>query len=242
MIEMRARKLIESRCERLALNFVIEALRVIQSCTDEHLLRRTVSLGQHQTLLEMYYCLLYKFKELARIKTELEQMAVDSAKEFIINSFVTIDAHQIHSKSQSSRANARKQQSCAQRLHKYLVLVSQYALQLILVRLLGGEYGTNGLESAFQDLLSAWIRRHKPQANFDELFQKLVNTAASNNVAYECCELLYHTVRSNESVFISNHAYNFVFVSVPEQLRHRAQTILFRIDQGNQCFGKQKVR
>lgn len=205
MIEMRTRKLIESKCDRLAMNFVTEALRVIRMCTDEHVLRRTVSLGQHQSLLEIYFSLLYKFKESSRIKIELEAMDLESIKEFIINSFATIDAHvamtnsKLKQKSQTVN-NKKQQQSSAVRLHKYHVSVSQYALQLILVRILCGEYGMNGLENIFKDLLTEWIRRNKQQPNFGELFQKLLQTSASNTQIYECCEFLYELV----SVIIKN--------------------------------------
>lgn len=201
MIEMRARALIESKCDKLALNFITEALRVIRMCTNDHLLRRTVSLLQHQRMLEMYFSLLYKFKESSRLKQELEDMEIESAKEFIVNSFATVDANeakspQLQSISESFNARRRsssKQTTCAMRLHKYHALVTQYALQLILVRVLSGEYGL-GLDQIFIDILTTWIRRNKPKANFDELFQQLINTAVSNDVTYDCCEVLYKLV------------------------------------------------
>lgn len=205
MIEMRARALIESKCDKLALNFITEALRVIRTCTNDHLLRRTISLLQHQSLLEMYFSLLYKFKESYRLKQELEEMEVESAKEFIVNSFATIDANEAKSSKlkssstssiiDSTKRSSNKQTSCAvTRLHKYHGLVSQYALQLILVRMLSGEYGLY-LDNIFTALLSEWVRRNKPKDNFDELFQKLINTAVSNAVVYDCCEVLYNMVR-----------------------------------------------
>lgn len=198
MIEMRARKLVESKCDRFAFNFVTEALRAIRMCTDEHLLRRTVSLRQHQSLLEIYYCLLYKFKETVRLKTELDALDVQSAKEFILNSLATIDtfeAKQKRTQSQALNTATKKQkQSAAARLHKYHVLVSQYALQLILVRILNGGYGTDVLYDHFKDLLSEWIRRHKDRDNFDELFRKIIQSASSNSQIYDCCEILYEMV------------------------------------------------
>ncbi|XP_055312611.1 uncharacterized protein LOC129574543 isoform X2 [Sitodiplosis mosellana] len=195
MIEMRARKLIETKCDRLAMNFVTEALRVIQMCTDEHVLRRTVSLGHNQTLLEIYFSLMYKFKESSRLKTELEAMELESVKEFIINSFATIDAHVALTNRKKSiakpKTGKKEQLSSAARLHKYHLAVSQYALQLILVRILSGEYTTNGLENIFRRLLIEWIRRNKDLTNFEELFQKLIQTAASNSQIYDCCEILF---------------------------------------------------
>lgn len=205
MIEMRAHALIESKCDKLALNFITEALRAIRMCTNDHSLRRTVSLLQHQRLLEMYFSLLYKFKESSRLKQELEEMEIESAKEFIVNSFATVDANEaknpklqsnsesFNAKKRSSSKQTSSSSSCVMRLHKYHVLVSQYALQLILVRVLSGEYGL-GLDYIFTDLLTEWIRRNKSQANFDELFQKLINTAVSNAVIYDCCEVLYKLV------------------------------------------------
>lgn len=191
---MRARKLIESKCDKLAMNFITEALRVIRICTDDHLLRRTVSLLQHQSLLEMYYSLLFKFKDSNRLKTELEAMEIESAKEFIVNSFATIDAYVANQNQRANNTQEKKRQTCAGRLHKYHVSVSQYALQLVLVRILSGEYGTDGLESAFQALLSEWIQRNKQRDDFDELFQKLIQTAASNSQIYSCCEILFDLV------------------------------------------------
>lgn len=211
MIDMRARKLIESKCDKLALNFISEALRVIRSCTDDHLLRRTVSLLQHQCLHEMYYSLLYKFKESTRLKVELEAMELESAKEFILHSFATIDAHVATNdtlKSKLIASNAAKKdpkQSHTQRLHKYQDSVSQYALQLILVRILSGEYGTDGLDAIFKELLTEWIRRNKQKMNFDELFQKLIQTAVSNSQIYDCCEILYELVSPIESFVHSTH-------------------------------------
>lgn len=203
MIEMRARKLIESKCDRLALNFVTGALRAIRSCTDEHVLRQTVSLGQHQSLLEIYFSLLYKFKESSRLKSELEATELESAKEFIINSFATIDVYEATQTQQpKSQANntTKKEHSSATRLHKYHISVSQYALQLILVRILSGKYGDNGLETVFKRLLTEWIRRNKHEDNFDELFQKLIQTAAANSKIYECCEILNEMVGVHERV------------------------------------------
>lgn len=202
MIEMRARALVESKCEKLALNFITEALRVIRACTNEHLLRRTVSMLQHQSLLEIYFSLLYKFRQSSRIKQELEEMELESVKEFIVNSFATIDANAakhlksqaISSTSNTPKRSSTKQTTCAMRLHKHHVLVSQYALQLILVRVLSGEYGL-GLGDIFTALLSEWVQHNKPKENFDELFQKLINTAVSNAVVYDCCEVLYEMVR-----------------------------------------------
>lgn len=199
MIDMRAQKLVESKCDRFAFNFVTEALRTIRMCTDEHLLRRTVSLRQHQSLLEIYYCLLYKFKETVRLKTELDALDLQSAKEFILNSFATINAfeanNQKQTESQAINGTKKKQkQSAGARLHKYHVLVSQYALQLILVRILTGGYGTEYLYDIFRDLLAEWIRRHKPQHNFDELFRKVIQAASSNSQIYDCCEILYEMV------------------------------------------------
>lgn len=211
MIELRARALIESKCDRFALNFVTEALRSIRMCTDDHMLRRTVSVLQHQSLLEMYYSLLWKFKESSRLKTELEAMEIESAKEFIQYSFATIDANEMKlskfklqtngqaagSSTKAAMALAKRSagiQACTQRLHKYHVLVSHYALQLILVRLLSGEYGMDDLETPFRTLLTEWILRNKPKDNFDELFQKLIQTASSNAVVYDCCEILYELV------------------------------------------------
>lgn len=200
MIDMRARKLIESKCDKLALNFISAALRVIRSCTDDHLLRRTVSLLQHQGLLEMYFALLYKFKESTRLKTELEAMELESAKEFVIHSFATIDAHVARTDKLKPKLNVSSavkkdnKPSHTMRLHKYQDLVSQYALQLILVRILGGEYDIDGLDGIFKDLLSEWIRRNKQKSNFDELFQKLIQTAESNSQIYDCCEILYELV------------------------------------------------
>lgn len=198
MIEMRACALIESKCDKLALNFITEALRVIRMCTNDHQLRRTVSLLQHQRLLEMYFSLLYKFKESSRLKQELEDMDIESAKEFIVNSFATVDANaakypELHQAVGAKNRSTVKHTTCAMRLHKYHALVSQYALQLILVRVLSGEYGL-GLDQIFSALLTEWIRRNKSSASFDELFQKLINTAVSNEVVYDCCAVLYKLV------------------------------------------------
>lgn len=197
MIEMRARKLIESKCDKLALNFVMEALRAIRMCADDHLLRQTVSLLQHHNLLEMYFCLLYKFKESSRLKTELESMEIVSAKEFILNSFATIDAYLANQQYRAKfQTKMKPKVTCAGRLHKYHVSVSQYALQLILVRILSGEYSeTIGLDTIFQDLLIEWIRRNLDRNNFDELFQKLIQTASSNSQIYESCEIVFEWVR-----------------------------------------------
>lgn len=195
---MRARKLIESKCDKLAMNFITEALRVIQLCTNEHLLRRTVSLLQHQNLLEMYFSLLWKFKQSSHLKSKLEAMEIESAKEFILNSFATVDAYEAQQKQRSAKLPANKSEppkvTCAGRLHKYHLSVTQYALQLILVRLLSGVYGAdgdNGLDIVFQHLLTEWIRRHKDRGDFYALFQKLVQTSATNAVTYDCCEILF---------------------------------------------------
>lgn len=197
MIQMRVQALIESKCDKLALNFLTEALRVIRICTNDHSLRRTISVLQHQNLLELYFSLLYKFKESARLKCELEALDINAAKEFILNSFATIDANEstLNTKSQTNMSTKKSsKQSYVIRLHKYHVSVSQYALQLILVRMLSGEYGTDDLAAIFIALLSEWIRRNKQKDNFDELFQKLIQTAASNAIIYDCCEVLYKMV------------------------------------------------
>lgn len=199
---MRVQALIESKLDKLAINFLTEALRVIRTCTNDHLLRRTISVLQHQNLLEMYFSLLYKSKESSRLKCELETMEIEAAKEFIINSFATIDAHeatnpQLKSNTQAIKTTMHKpdnRKSYIVRLHHYHVSVSQYALQLILVRILSGEYGMDDLETIFTALLAEWIRRNKHHENFEELFQKLIQTASSNSVIYDCCAILYRMV------------------------------------------------
>lgn len=197
MIEMRALKLIESKCDRLALNFISEALRVIRMCTDDHLLRQTVSCRQHLNLLELYFSLLYKFKESSRLKTELESMEIVSVKEFILNSFYSIDAYLANQKLQPKKGHTV---TCAGRLHKYHVSVSQYALQLILVRFLSGQYGTDGLGTVFEHLLTEWIRRNESRTDFHDLFQKIIQTAASNSQIYECCEIIFKRVMIHSKI------------------------------------------
>lgn len=197
MIDMRACKLIESKCDRLALNFISEALRAIRMCTDDHLLRRTVSLRQHQHLLELYFSLLYKFKESSRLKTEFESMEIVSVKEFILSSFASIDTYLANQKLQPKKG---QKVTCAGRLHKYHVSVSQYALQLILVRFLSGQYGTDGLATVFEHLLIEWIRRNESRTDFHELFQKIIQTAASNTQIYECCQIIFEWVMINSKI------------------------------------------
>lgn len=241
MIEMRARALIESKCDKLALNFITEALRAIHMCTHDHLLRRTVSLLQHQSLFELYFSLLYKFKESSRLKTELEAMKVDAVKEFIVNSFATIDANEATNpalKSQTPNATKKcKKPTCTTRLHKYHVSVTQYALQYILVRVLSGEYGTSDLETVFIALLTEWIRRNKPKDNFYELFRKLIQTAYSSEVIYDCCRVLYEMVRSSKcSNLNDNNLHSHISINcsitVSKSMRNRVAHFLFRVNKG----------
>lgn len=84
MIDMRLRKLVESKCDDLAIRFCRRALQAIRVCGNNHPLRQTVSVRQHQSILETYFSLLVKFKKINDLKNELELMDYETVAEFIL--------------------------------------------------------------------------------------------------------------------------------------------------------------
>lgn len=247
---MRVRKLVESKCDQLALKLSRQAIRAIRYCTDAHPLRQTVSVRQHQSLLEVYLSLLFKYKKIAEIKDELQQMDYESSTEFLINSFSSINENEsiivnrnaVAITSQRNEIDQNKIASIAitstatpgsqlgkrlnsNRLHKHHVRVSQYALQLFIVRTLTEE-SNDTRNSTLEQFLGFWIEQHKHESNFQDLFAKLVHNAQNKFQKYICCESLYKTVNKINSrllqigkYFILHNIFCFFFnCSVPKSV------------------------
>lgn len=202
MIEMRAQKLIESRtCDDMALRFICRALRAIRTCTDDHMLRKTVSCRQLQSLLECYLSLLYKMKRYDKLRHELESMDLESVREFIVNSFWSVSQYlTMNHKENCSTAKERNREkktekSWIDRLLKYHLSVCKYAVQLILTRILNEEYKNENLNETLGELLGIWIKQNRQQPNFNELFRRLVQTSKTSAQIYNCCEYFYRMVR-----------------------------------------------
>lgn len=231
MIVMRVQKLVESKCDQLAFKLCRQAIHAIRLCTNAHPLRHTVSVRQHQTLLETYLSLLFKFKRLEDINTELDSMDAESAAEYIENSFISIDKTEAviaRKKAIGSNGNVASMADhnnhlYVNRLHKYHVRVSQYALQYFLVKTLRTEHSEENL-AMIRRLLRLWMDQHRNEANFHDLFYKLVLNSKTKFQFYFCCETLYRTVsllfavmkRLRNPQLIS--IISFVLLQYPEEL------------------------
>lgn len=205
MIVMRVQKLVESKCDQLAFKLCRQAIHAIRLCTNAHPLRHTVSVRQHQSLLETYLSLLFKSKRLDSINTELDAMDAESGAEYIENSFISIGKTEmiiakkkaIGSTEIASSSSVTDQNNFlyVNRLHKYHVRVSQYALQYFLVKTLRADHSDEN-SGMIRRLLRLWMDQHRNESNFHELFSKLVLNSKTKFQIYFCCEILYRTVSS----------------------------------------------
>lgn len=203
---MRVQKLVESKCDQLAFKLCQHAIHAIRLCTNAHPLRHTVSVRQHQSLLETYLSLLFKSKRLDDIKIELDSMDADSAAEYIENSFISIGKTEIviaKKKTIGNNGNTSSKTDSnnhlyVNRLHKYHVRVSQYALQYFLVKTLRADH-TDENSTMIRRLLRLWMDQHRDESNFSELFSKLVLNSKTKFQIYFCCETLYRSVSVNKS-------------------------------------------
>lgn len=210
MIVMRAQKLVESKCDQLAFRLCRQAIHAIRLCTDVHPLRHTVSVRQHQSLLETYLSLLFKSKRLDEVNAELDAMDGGSAVEYIENSFISISKTEVllaRKISNITNGNGNgtgttiatatttdvNSQFCVNRLHKYLVRVSQYALQYILLKALRADHSDENAHVVCR-LLRLWMDQHRTEDNFHELYSKLVLNSKTKFQIYLCCEILYRAV------------------------------------------------
>lgn len=203
MIVMRVQKLVESKCDPMAFRLCRQAIHAIRLCTDAHPLRHTVSVRQHQSLLETYFSLLYKFNKLEDIKVELNAMDAESAVDYIENSFISIGKMEMviaKKKTTGSNSNASSiipnkydNHLYVNRLHKYHVRISQYALQYFLVKSLRAEHSDEN-SYMIQRLLRLWLDQHQKEPNFHDLFSKLVLNSQTKFQIYLCCETLYRSV------------------------------------------------
>lgn len=222
MITMRLKKLVESKCDELAVRFCGRALVAIRECSDTHALRQTVSVRQHQIILEAYFALLLKFKKMNELKQELEKMDFNLMGEFILNYINTINATEentshtifdsstevpkknpVPSQSQAVPSNSpsatnkciSNEQNHSNRLHKYLVKVNEFALQLFVLRILNdSEFAENTHRVTLQQFLTIWIDQHKHEQNFGTLFKKLIANSRKRPQMYISCEILYNQV------------------------------------------------
>lgn len=199
MIELRAQKLIENKCDEFAIRFIKHALMSIRLCTDNHILRQTISNRQLQSLMDNHLSLLFKTNQIAKMKNELESMDLTTAKEYIENGFLMITHHNQHPNP----------------LYKYHKIVSKYAVQFILVRMLNGCYAREEHPNHYEirgTLFTIWIHQNKNETNFFTLFHQLLLTAKSKSTLYNCCQQIYEMVNSINHFFLS--IANFVTISI----------------------------
>lgn len=209
MIELRLKQLIDAKCDKFAFNLSQRAIRATKSCNDERLLLHTINYSQYFFILENYLSLLYKYKQLDKVKQELEKLDFEEAHSFLQKCLTTMQKNEkfIAYKKKTSQNNpigsgaAQIEAPNPSRLHKYHICVCEYALQLILVRSLSEEYDQTRTEKMGQ-LLGVWIRKYQREKNFAERFHKLVQNARSNYQIYECCEVLYKRVSFMQLLFL----------------------------------------
>lgn len=209
MIEMRAQKLIEiGDCDDIAITFLSHALHAIYACTNDHLLRQTVSCRQLQSLLECYLSLLSKTRQMDRLKKELELMSLETIKEFIVNSFLSISEYDRINQMKSSssvdeenksgkkrKKNKKVKKTWIEILLEHHISVSKFAVQFVLVRILNDEYKNDGnIDKILEKLLGIWIEQNRGESDFEELFTKLVMNTTDNRKIYECCESFHRLV------------------------------------------------
>lgn len=139
----------------------------------------------------------------------------------------------------------------ASRLHKYHILVNQYALQLILVRILSTNdvVDLEGNENGIGDLLKLWIEENKHRDNFADLFRQLVQRAKADGTIFSICEFYHQTVSKKKYRVTQNFdgikALKFsrsLLISVSDGSRNSAAHILFPAHQPPQRVGRKEIR
>lgn len=209
MIELRAQKLIEiGDCDDIAIKFLSHAIQAIHACGNDHILRQTVSCRQLQSLLECYLSLLSKTRQMDKLKKELESMSLETIKEFIVNSFLSISEYDRmnqmktsstdfdENKSEKKRKKNRKvKRTWIEILLEHHISVSKFAVQFVLVRILNDEYKSDGnIDTILEKLLGIWIEQNRGESDFEDLFTKLVKNTTDNRKIYKCCESFHRLV------------------------------------------------
>lgn len=183
MMALRTIKLVESKCDQMALKLSHRATLALRSCTGSHRLRNVVSIEQHQLLMEIYFSLLYKYKKLEKIKFELRILDDQSLHRFIECTFNRLND-----------SIAKPKYHRIARLTKYLKCVNQFALQFRLVQLLHFDYNSQLHDQLIQPLFLLWLRQHRGATNFNELLMKLMANAVDKNQKYLCCQIIHESV------------------------------------------------
>lgn len=234
MIMLRLLKLIDTKCDRLALNFCQKALQAIRASSGTEALRTSVTEGNYQKLQQTYLSLLVKFKQGDVLKATLKAMDYDTATDFLRYSRdaeITERASLINSEQSnavpitSTSTTAVPKKPSEYRLLKYLSKVNKIALNSYLIQLFEME---TFVEDKHRDLmthyLAIWIREHRSENNFHALFKNLVNRATSSARIFIACDILCIEVRkiikySFELAFNTNSIRVWIFVPVFQGIR-----------------------
>lgn len=193
MLVMRTQKLIDSKCDQLALKLCRRIIQSIRMCSDCHPLRKTVSIVQHQFILQTYCALLYKYKKMDELKSELNAIDIESALKFI--EYAHLKYERLIKRELNESDGKRK----SNRLIKYVQHVNQFALQYFLVKNLRTGCGDRH-SRIVQLMLKMWLIQHHVDADFSAMFAKLVENAANQSLVYACCDTLHRTVSTPHSV------------------------------------------
>lgn len=251
MIVLRLRKLVESKCDKLALNFSHKAIEAFRRSSDIQPLHLTVC--QTQDLQETYLSLLFKFKKLEMLKKELESMDDDSAYDFLRSSLdrEAVDKATMEKTEQINPvlATTVDKKSGFNRLLKYRTRVNQYALQLYVIRLLSNDsFSEEANADRLKHYLKRWIEHYKDEKNFKDLFRKLVNNSHCRLQQYVACGVLFDMVRRcfqlSACFYLSGVATNRIcsFFLVSRRAGAGLANILLGPYQGDQRFRDEKIR
>lgn len=190
---MRTQNLIDAKCDKFALKLIERIIYAIRRCTNCHPLRKTLSIMQHQYLLQAYFSLLFKFKRIDHLKNELNAIDLESALKFIEYTYFKCDHFQA---SQSQWKNIIDAElKITNRLHKFTQHMKQFSLQFFLIKFLRNNVEHNvNYDRIIQIMIKIWLIAHHDSEDFNIMFTKLVENTSTNMLTYLCCDTLYKTV------------------------------------------------
>lgn len=190
MIMMRLEKLVETKCDRMALNFCQKVLQAIRNSSETENLYTTVTTGNFQKLQRILLSLMVKLKQFDALKATVQAMDFDTLTDFLRYSRdAEYKAQQITD--DPTLLTPQLKRSSEIRLLKHLSIVNRYALNTYLGRLFAMKpFNEDLYRELFVHYLTIWVRQNRDNRLFHELFKELVSDAVDNVTAFIACDAL----------------------------------------------------
>lgn len=195
MIIMRLERLVDTKCDKLAVNFCQKALQAIRASGPSEVLQTSVTTGNYQRLLRNWLALLVKLKQFDTMKSILESMSDEDISDFLRFSRDAELSQRTAEITQQSLplplATPATKRSTEHRLLKNLSRVNQIALHLYIIRLLRMDPFDEELNrNILLHYLTLWISDYSDKEDFDTLFKDLLKNAATSRQSFIACDAL----------------------------------------------------